>query len=80
MKEPKYYSLEVVWQSGFKHNVPVAGYNLKSQLKFQESLSPSVVSYSYKEIPYKQYYKMIWGEDPPVPKKTRRKKVLDKNT
>jgi hypothetical protein len=78
MREPKYYRLEVVWASGFTHYVPVTGYNLKSQLKFQESLSPSVKSFSYKEIPYKEYYKMVWGEYPEEPKKTRRKKVLDK--
>jgi hypothetical protein len=77
MQEPKYYKLQVTWESGFKHNIPVPGYNLKSQLKFQESLFPSVKSFSYKEIPHKEYYKMVWGEDPPTVKKPRSKKVLD---
>jgi hypothetical protein len=80
IRETKYYKLTVVWNGGFTHNIPVADYNMKSQLKFQESLS-GVTSFTYKEISHKEYYKMIWGEYPVEPKKKRtRKKVLDTNT
>jgi hypothetical protein len=80
VRNPKFFNMTVIWNGGFTHHIPVADYNLKSQIKFQESLSPWVKSFSYEEIAYKDYYKMIWGEFPAPPKKTRRKKLLDINS
>jgi hypothetical protein len=79
VREQRYFKMKVVWKGGFTHYVPTTLTNLKSQIKFQESLD-QVESFDYQEITYKEHYKMVWGEDPPAPKKTRRKKVLDKNT
>jgi hypothetical protein len=81
-RETKYYKMTVVWHGGFTHHIPVADYNLKSWSKFQHSLaSPTgVKSHSFKEISYKEHYKMVWGEYPAEPKvKRTRKKTLDIN-
>lgn len=77
MRQPKFFNMTVGWSSGFVHHIPVADYNLKSQIKFQESLMPWVKSFSYEELAYKDYYKMVWGEFPTPPKKTKKSKVLD---
>jgi hypothetical protein len=79
VREDKYFKMKVTWKGGFTHFVPVTSYNLKSQIKFHESLD-QVEKFEYKEISYKEHYKMVWGEDPAPPKKTRRKKLLDINS
>ncbi len=60
-----YYFMEVTWKKqgkikAFKHIVPCRGYNLKSQINFNESLF-WVDKYTYKEVTKQQWEKRVWG-------------------
>jgi hypothetical protein len=53
-----YYFITLKWKGGFTHIVPCRNYNLKSQLRFAESLD-YVEHISYKEVTeekYNEYY------------------------
>lgn len=53
-----YYFITVKWKGGFTHTVPCRHYNLKSQLRFSESLD-YVEKISYREVTedeYNEYY------------------------
>ena len=53
-----YYFITLKWKGGFTHIVPCRNYNLKSQLRFAESLE-YVEHISYKEVTeekYNEYY------------------------
>lgn len=60
-----YFFMEVTWKAegknkAFKHIVPCRGYNLKSQMKFNDSLE-WVDKYTYKEVTKQQWEKRVWG-------------------
>ena len=55
-----YFAIDVVWEGGFKHTVPCRGYNLGSQIKFQESLQ-YIKKFTIKEITKIKYEKMVYG-------------------
>ena len=56
----KYYFIDVTWKGGFKHIVPCRGYNLKSQLAFNDSIF-WIESHSHYEVTKEQYEEYIWG-------------------
>jgi hypothetical protein len=49
-----YYFLTLKWKGGFTHIVPCRNYNLKSQIRFSESLQ-YVEKISYREVTEKEY-------------------------
>jgi hypothetical protein len=53
--------MTVTWKGGFSHIVPCRGFNLKSQIKFTESLE-YVDSYDYVECTQEEYELRIWGD------------------
>ena len=55
-----YYAIDVIWEGGFKHTVPCRGYNLGSQLRFQESID-YIKKFTYKTITKAKYEKMVYG-------------------
>jgi hypothetical protein len=57
-----YYIIKVKWFGGFTHNVPCRGYNLKSLLRFHDSLDYAD-TYSYETTTKQQYEKLIYGEE-----------------
>ena len=68
-----YYLMTVKWKHGLVHRILCRGYNLKSWLDFQKSLS-EIESYSYEEITKEEHDKRFdLEEDEPI-KKTRKKK------
>lgn len=56
-----YVLIDVTWQGGFKHSVPCRGYNLKSQIKFQESLQ-YIEAFTYRIVTQKEYDAFVFGE------------------
>jgi len=54
--EVVYYFIHVKWKSGFKHIMPARQENVKSMLKFLESLS-MVESYKPKRVSRETYSK-----------------------
>ena len=55
-----YYFIDVTWKSGFKHIVPCRGFNLKSELTFNQSLF-WIESINYYEVTKEQYEEKVWG-------------------
>jgi hypothetical protein len=55
-----YYMIHVVWKDGFKHKVPCRGYNLKSEMAFNDSLF-WVESHNFFEVSKEDYEEYIWG-------------------
>lgn len=55
-----YIFMNVVWNTGFKHIVPCRGFNLKSWLQFQESLS-NVKSYDWYIVSKDEWEERVWG-------------------
>jgi hypothetical protein len=60
-----YFFVDVVWKKtgktkAFKHTVPCRGYNLKSQLNFNDSLF-WVDTHSYREVSKQEWEKKVWG-------------------
>ena len=56
-----YFLMTVTWKGGFSHSVPCRGFNLKSQIKFTESLD-YVESYDYVECTQEEYELRVWGD------------------
>ena len=56
-----YLMIDVTWKGGFKHSVPCRGYNLKSQIKFQESLH-YIDSFVPRIVTQKEYDAFVFGE------------------
>jgi hypothetical protein len=54
MNRDGYYFIDVTWKGGFKHTVACRGYNLRSMIKFQESIF-WIEKIMYKEVTQKQY-------------------------
>lgn len=52
-----WYQIDVVWKTKFKHKIYCRGYQLKSQLAFNESLE-WIKSSVYKEITEAQFNKL----------------------
>lgn len=55
-----YYFIDITWKSGFKHTVPCRGYNLKSEIAFNESIF-WIDSFVYYEVTKEQYEEKVWG-------------------
>lgn len=55
-----YIFIDVTWKGGFKHTVPCRGYNLKSQLAFNDSLF-WVESHHWYVVTEEQYQEKLWG-------------------
>lgn len=80
LNRDSYLFIETKWKGGFTHIVPARGFNLKSQLKFNESLF-WIESSNWYEVSKENYEEHIYGrteqteaqqEDPP--KRSRRSK------
>ena len=56
----KYFFIDVIWKGGFKHIVPCRGFNLKSQLAFNDSIF-WIESHSHYEVTKEQYEEYLWG-------------------
>ena len=54
-----YIFIDVEWKSGFKHTVPCRGYNLQSQLKFNESIF-WIKSFTWRVVTDKEYNAKLW--------------------
>lgn len=68
-----YYLMTVKWKGGITHSILCRGFNLKSWLDFQKSIT-WVDSYSYEEITKEEHDKRFYGvENEPI-KKQRKKK------
>jgi hypothetical protein len=75
-----YFFIDTKWKSGFSHIVPCRGYNLKSQLRFSESIF-WIESTDWYEVTKEKYEEHVYGraeqtetqqENPP--KRNRRSK------
>lgn len=55
-----YYFIDITWKSGFKHTVPCRGYNLKSEIAFNDSIF-WIDSFIYYEVTKEQYEEKVWG-------------------
>lgn len=55
-----YFCIDTIWKSGFKHTVPCRGYNLKSQLKFNESIF-WIESSNWYEVTKETYEELVYG-------------------
>lgn len=69
-----YIFIETKWKGGFTHIVPCRGYDLKSQLKFHESLF-WIESSEWKEVTQSEYEEHVWdtslvADTEKTPKKT----------
>lgn len=62
VKRYDYIQIDVTYITGFKFSIPARGYNLKSWIEFQESLS-SVKKHTYKIITKEEYDKLFYGEE-----------------
>ena len=60
IKKDDYIFIDVTWQGGFKHTVPCRGYNLKSQIKFHESLN-YLKSFKWRVVTEKEYNTKLWA-------------------
>jgi hypothetical protein len=54
-----YYFIDVTWKSGFKHTVPCRGFNLKSEIAFNQSIF-WIDSIHYYEVTKEQYEEKTW--------------------
>lgn len=78
-----YFFIEVTWKASgkakpFKHIVPCRGYNLKSQLRFNDSLF-WVDSYKYYEVTKEQYEERVWGSLEVADTELKKSKTLSKS-
>jgi len=80
-----YFFIDTKWKGDFSHIVPCRGYNLKSQLKFNESIFWIESSHWY-EVTKEQYEEHVYGraeqteaqqENPP---KRSRRSTKDKDS
>ena len=80
-----YFFIDTKWKSGFSHIVPCRGYNLKSQLRFSESIF-WIESNDWYEVTKEQYEEHVYGraeqaeaqqENPP---KRNRRSTKDKDS
>lgn len=55
-----YYFIDITWKSGFNHIVPCRGYNLKSEIAFNQSLF-WIEKFHYYEVTKEQYEEKLWG-------------------
>ena len=79
-----YFFIDTKWKSDFSHIVPCRGYNLKSQLRFNESIF-WIESSNWYEVTKEQYEEHVYGrteqaeaqqENPPK-RASRKAKVED---
>lgn len=56
-----YFIMTVTWKGGFSHTVPCRGFNLKSHIKFTESLE-YVDTYEYVECTQEEYDLKVFGD------------------
>jgi hypothetical protein len=80
-----YFFIDIKWKSGFSHIVPCRGYNLKSQLRFSESIF-WIESTDWYEVTKEKYEEHVYGraeqaetqqENPP---KRNRRSTKDKDS
>ena len=80
-----YFFIDTKWKSGFSHIVPCRGYNLKSQLRFSESIF-WIESTNWYEVTKEKYEEHVYGraeqaetqqENPP---KRNRRSTKDKDS
>ena len=55
-----YFFIDTKWKSGFSHIVPCRGYNLKSQLRFSESIF-WIESTNWYEVTKEKYEEHVYG-------------------
>lgn len=60
VKRDDYIFLDVTWKSGFKHTVPCRGYNLKSQIDFNNSLF-WIEKFTWRVVTQKEYEDKLWA-------------------
>jgi len=65
MDNQSYIFIDVTWkqtgkQKAFTHTVPCRGYNLKSHLKFNESLF-WIDTFTYREVSEKEWMDKVWA-------------------
>lgn len=65
-----YYFIDVTWKSGFKHTVPCRGYNLKSEIAFNQSIF-WIESIHYYEVTKEQYEAKTWESLDPADTKSK---------
>jgi len=68
-----YYLMKVKWRGGFTHDVLCRGFNLKSWMNFQKSIT-YVESFSYEEISKEAYEKRYHVSVDEIVKKPRKQK------
>lgn len=75
-----YFFIDTKWKGDFSHIVPCRGYNLKSQLKFNESIF-WIESSNWYEVTKEQYEEHVYGrteqaeaQQEDLPKRSRRSK------
>ena len=73
-----YFFIDTKWKSGFSHIVPCRGYNLKSQLRFSESIF-WIESSDWYEVTKEKYEEHVYGraeqaetQQENLPKRNRR--------
>ena len=74
-----YYFLTLTWKGGFTHIVPCRHYNLKSQLRFSESLN-YVEKISYREVTEDEYNKYYYGEEKEIPNGSTKQRKAQQET
>lgn len=57
-----YFFIDVEWKDGFKHTVACRGYDLKSQIKFHDSIF-WIETYKYYEVSQAKYEEKMYGTE-----------------
>lgn len=73
-----YYFLTLKWKGGFTHIVPCRHYNLKSQIRFSESLQ-YVEKITYREVTEKEYNEYYADEKENSNGPTKQRKAQQEN-
>jgi hypothetical protein len=55
-----YFFIDTKWKSGFSHTIPCRGFNLKSQLRFNESIF-WIESSNWYEVTKEKYEEYVYG-------------------
>jgi hypothetical protein len=85
LQNDSHFFIDTKWKSGFSHIVPCRGYNLKSQLRFSESIF-WIESTDWYEVTKEKYEEHVYGraeqaetqqENPP---KRNRRSTKDKDS
>ncbi len=60
IKTDDFIFIDIEWKSGFKHTVPCRGFNLKSHIKFNESLF-WIKEFTWRVVTEEEYNTKLWS-------------------